>query len=100
MPITFPCTCGKTLRVPDNSVGRRAKCPACQAVHIVPAPEPEFAISEEPLPPLPPLPPKQPTKSQPVGDDSDDGGTYRLGSPVPTLDDPTGRRPRGHPGLH
>ncbi len=97
MPITFPCTCGKTLRVPDASAGRRAKCPACNAVVNIPALEPELEIIEDaPVAPQRSLPTK-PTK--PIDDDSDDG-TYRLGPPVPTLDDPTGRRPRGKPGLH
>ena len=41
MPITFNCPCGKMLRVPDENAGRRAKCPACNAVVAVPKPEPE-----------------------------------------------------------
>lgn len=83
MPITFTCACGKTLRVPDTSAGKRAKCPACQAVVDIPAPpapepEPVFEIVEEPT--LPPLPGK--AYQKPVADDdSDDGGTYGLAAP-------------------
>jgi hypothetical protein len=64
--------------VADEHAGRRVKCPVCGAVGVVPTPEPDYELVE---------------------DDSDEG-TYRLGPPVPTRDDPTGRRPRGHPGLH
>ncbi len=51
MPITFDCTCGKTLRVPDAHTGKRAKCPACAA--ILTAPEPVFEVIIPPLPPDP-----------------------------------------------
>jgi hypothetical protein len=37
MPITLPCPCGKTLRVKENLVGKRVKCPGCGAVVAVPA---------------------------------------------------------------
>ena len=48
MPITVSCPCGKKLRVADEHAGKRVKCPACQAVSTVPAPEPEpeFEIVE------------------------------------------------------
>lgn len=37
MPIEFPCTaCNKLLRVPDGSVGKKAKCPSCQTVLEIP----------------------------------------------------------------
>jgi hypothetical protein len=98
MPIIFACTCGKTLRVPDVHAGRRAKCPACNAVVNIPAPGPDFEIIEDAQKPVPRSSSKRPAK--PVIDDDSDDGTYRLGPPEPTLDDPTGRRPRGKPGLH
>lgn len=82
MPITFTCACGKTLRVPDASAGKRAKCPACGAVIDIPAPpepEPVFEIVEEPV--LPPLPGKAYQKPAAAEDDSDDGGTYGLAAP-------------------
>ncbi|MBN9121905.1 MAG: hypothetical protein J0I06_22650 [Planctomycetes bacterium] len=81
MPITFACACGKTLRVPDTSAGKRAKCPACGAVVAIPTPQPEpdpepvFEIVEGP--PAPSPIPKKPF----VDDDSDDGGTYGLAEP-------------------
>src|SRR5262245_8353312 len=37
MPITLPCTCGKTFRIKDELSGKRVKCPACGGVLAVPA---------------------------------------------------------------
>lgn len=38
MPIEFRCSaCSKLLRVPDESAGKQAKCPQCQAVMTIPA---------------------------------------------------------------
>lgn len=38
MAIDFRCTqCGRMLRVPDETAGRQAQCPACQAVLPIPA---------------------------------------------------------------
>lgn len=37
MPIEFPCSqCGKSLRTPDESAGKQAKCPDCGAIQTVP----------------------------------------------------------------
>jgi hypothetical protein len=38
MPISIRCACGKTLRVPDTAVGKKVRCPACQASLAVRAP--------------------------------------------------------------
>jgi hypothetical protein len=56
VPITFPCSCGKTLRVKDDLVGRWVRCPACKETANVPeageAPKPAFeVIEDEPAPP-------------------------------------------------
>ena len=86
MPITFTCTCGKTLRVPDANAGRRAKCPACGAVVAIPAPQPEPQPEAEPVfeivekPPEPVAPPS-PTYKKPVLDDDDDNTPYGLAAP-------------------
>jgi len=38
MPIRFPCSaCGKTMRAPDAFAGKKAKCPLCGAVQVIPA---------------------------------------------------------------
>lgn len=38
MPIDFKCTqCGKLLRTPDDTAGKKAKCPDCGAVLTIPA---------------------------------------------------------------
>jgi DNA-directed RNA polymerase subunit RPC12/RpoP len=40
MPIEFRCTgCQRTLRTPDDSVGKQAKCPECGAILVVPQPQ-------------------------------------------------------------
>ena len=84
MPITFNCACGKTLRVPDASAGRRAKCPSCGAVVSVPHPEPDFEVVEDAPKPAPEPEPVKPAK--PYGkllDDEEeyDGTTYSLAKP-------------------
>src|SRR5436305_584175 len=82
MPIAFSCPCGKMLRVPDEHAGRRAKCPACNAIVEVPGPEPVMEIVEEPVAPGPTAsapPAGKPAK--PVDDDDYDGGTYSLAKP-------------------
>lgn len=38
MSITFPCSCGHTLRVPESKAGAAGKCPRCGASVRVPAP--------------------------------------------------------------
>lgn len=50
MPITFKCSCGKALKVPDGAAGKKGKCPACGAVVTVPGGAPAKA------PPPPPEP--------------------------------------------
>lgn len=80
VPITFNCACGKTLKVPDEHAGRRAKCPVCGAVVGVPGPDPVFEVVERPRPGAarhsnsPPHRPARPASD----DDSDDQGTYRI----------------------
>lgn len=71
MPITFNCPCGKVLRVPDASAGRRVKCPACQAVATVPAAQPLFEVVEDEPPAAPPKA-RPVAKSAPARDDDDD----------------------------
>lgn len=82
MPITFNCTCGKSLRVADEHAGKRIKCPGCQAVCTAPAPkaEPKFEVVEdEPQERLAaPAPakarPKPAAKPQPRDEEDDDPG--------------------------
>jgi DNA-directed RNA polymerase subunit RPC12/RpoP len=83
MSIEFRCSqCSQLLRVPDNSAGKNARCPKCQALMVVPVavaivqsvapasspptlppaaePPPPFQTSYQPPPPPPPVsdPPK------------------------------------------
>lgn len=39
MPFTISCECGKSLQVREDLVGRKVRCPSCQAVLTVPAPD-------------------------------------------------------------
>ncbi len=38
MPIPVTCSCGKKLNAPDTLAGKRAKCPACQSLVLIPEP--------------------------------------------------------------
>jgi hypothetical protein len=86
MPITFDCACGKTLRVPDEHAGRRAKCPVCNAVVSIPAPDPVFEIVEEPEPApaapeaaaAPAATPRPPARPYEEDNEEFDGTTYGL----------------------
>ncbi len=63
MPILLTCECGKKLKVGDDKVGKRVKCPGCQAVLTVPTPE----AVEEPEPPR-----KLKVKSAPLPEPEDE----------------------------
>ena len=64
MPITLTCTCGKRMAVPDEAVGKRVRCPHCQAVVEVPptaaVPAPPPVIAPVPRPAAAPVPPVKP----------------------------------------
>ncbi len=66
MPITFRCSCGNTINVPEVLAGGRTKCPACAATLTVPDPH---------VPP-PTAPPKKPRPVRAPRDDS--GGGFRI----------------------
>ena len=66
MPIDLNCSgCGKRLRVPDDSAGKQARCPACGEISTVPwaslEREPIPRVSDNPFADLP-------TPSAPVSD--------------------------------
>jgi WD40 repeat protein len=48
MPISMQCACGKTLRAPETAVGKKVRCPACQAAVLVEAPASEPPRAEAP----------------------------------------------------
>src|SRR5579872_2019086 len=60
MPITWNCTCRKSLRVADELAGRRVRCPECNTISTAPkAADPGFEVVEDTeLPPSPPPPAK------------------------------------------
>jgi Protein of unknown function (DUF1559)/Domain of unknown function (DUF4190) len=49
--IRFSCSCGQELQVPDDSAGKKARCPACQTVCTVPdASETRAVRADRPAP--------------------------------------------------
>jgi phage FluMu protein Com len=67
MTIEFRCgQCNQLLRVPDNSAGKNARCPKCQALMQVPAPAADSSTAPPPPPPYPgQAAPKPPLPSLP-----------------------------------
>jgi uncharacterized protein YxjI len=53
MPVQFACSCGKTLRVPDNLIGKKIKCPNCGTVQLVEGDACSPAAEEAEKEPLP-----------------------------------------------
>jgi phage FluMu protein Com/uncharacterized membrane protein len=87
MPIEFRCTkCAKLLRTGDDTAGKQAKCPACQAIVAVPTPE-------QPSPEQP-MPPQAPQGSSPFGQAADEtpqspfGDGYAASDPPMDSDNP------------
>ncbi len=59
MPITVVCqSCKKSLKAPDNAAGKKAKCPQCGTVVVVPSPAPAQPAAKPAAPakPLAPAP--------------------------------------------
>ena len=46
MSVKFDCACGRKLTAPDDTAGRKAKCPVCHNVMRIPAPGTEQAPIE------------------------------------------------------
>src|SRR5687768_11482227 len=59
MPALVKCHCGQPLRVRDEDLGGRVRCPSCAAVLALPAPveAPAARVPDAPRPPSPPPPP-------------------------------------------
>jgi hypothetical protein len=78
MPIQFRCKqCGRKVQAPDSAAGRRAKCPDCQSIMIVPgavSDAEEVVEAEEVMP------------TQPA--EGEAAGTYGLAAPPPQRDEP------------
>ncbi len=49
MALKVQCECGRSLRLPDDAVGKRGRCPACGTVFTVPGSEPEPEHEREPV---------------------------------------------------
>ena len=50
MTIEFRCTCRQRLRVPDDSIGKNARCPQCQTLLRIPLPYAPFVDNRLELP--------------------------------------------------
>lgn len=50
MPVVLSCSCGKKLRVPDEYLGKRIKCPGCGKGLLATAPDDEPEEEERPEP--------------------------------------------------
>src|SRR4030095_14090459 len=89
MPIEFRCSqCNQLLRVPDDSAGKAARCPKCQALMTVPASgNPPFAAP--PLAHAPPRrgepPPEKPPLGNPFGDSAGRNPFGAAGAAIPNL---------------
>lgn len=72
MAIVVPCSCGKKIKAPDGSEGRRAKCPNCGSILTIPLPEPElieeeaddagYELADDPFAALAPTAPLEPLR--------------------------------------
>jgi RsiW-degrading membrane proteinase PrsW (M82 family) len=81
--IRWHCACGKSLKAPDNASGKRARCPACGEVNVVPA-----ASADEELPMIPIEPDEAPQAAASAvarhdGVDDDYGREYELSDEPP-----------------
>jgi predicted RNA-binding Zn-ribbon protein involved in translation (DUF1610 family) len=51
MPIQFECSaCGRKIKAPDENAGKKARCPYCQTVIVVP--EPVYEAEDASAPPV------------------------------------------------
>jgi hypothetical protein len=64
MPIPVTCACGKKLNAPDTLAGKRAKCPTCQKLVLIPEPLELFEDEVELLPNSPQKPPASKTQTR------------------------------------
>lgn len=100
MPILLSCDCGKRIKVRDEDAGKRVKCPGCNAVLRIPAPE---GVTVEPPRPAPKEVPR-PKRHAPAVEElpevlpADEGDAARYGlraeKPGPEARRPRRRRPR------
>ena len=87
MAITVRCPeCGKRLQAPDSAAGKRAKCPNCSKVLVIPEPVYEAEeFAEEPAPVPAPTPTPTPAAPRDLSDLLDEADEYPLQAPPPTL---------------
>ena len=64
MAISINCTCGKTFKVGEQHVGKKAKCPDCGNLVLVE--EPETGVQEKKPRAAPPPPTPRPARRSSV----------------------------------
>lgn len=47
MPIQITCSCGRALRVRDEVAGKRARCPGCGNILLIPEPQTSLNADDE-----------------------------------------------------
>lgn len=72
MPVPVTCGCGKKMKVPDELVGRRVKCPGCGKGVAVPADDEDADDRDEPAPRAARVQREQPARRPAVRDDDED----------------------------
>jgi hypothetical protein len=75
MPIQIQCDCGKKLRVKDESAGKKIRCPGCQEILSVPAPELVEPDEEDTSAAVTSEPPKPASRSRRKNDSDDEEST-------------------------
>jgi predicted Zn finger-like uncharacterized protein len=97
MPNTIHCpSCNRELRVPDDLLGKKVKCPACSTTFTASVAGPEPATQAAPAPlVLQESEPSEPARRRPVPDEQvDEGGAYDQDY-EPSARPPSARRSRG-----
>ena len=103
MPIEFSCSeCGKTLRTPDDSGGKKGRCPDCGSIMLIPAQDGATSSLPTPQKPTPQKPTPKPAAdmSDPLGLGASPDPLKPLGGPTPSkqpLASPTSRNPYQSP---
>src|SRR5689334_22960436 len=80
MPISFACSCGKRLKVADNLVGKKVKCPGCQKITLVPAED--AAVGAPTSPPKASKPAAPAAKPGPAAKPAAGAGKDKTGMPA------------------
>lgn len=96
MAISFPCSCGRNLRVKDELAGRRVRCPNCSSILTVPEPDVEYDAGDVLLAETSGVQEKEPESKEPEAPTSTaiaDRPLYRAPPPEKKRRPPSKRKP-------